>query len=222
MIIERTQPQDCKYVKSLLMRATIFRLESRRLKTPGVNSSIIELMAARYPHIDSEDEDVGYRSSSGSESGSEQEPVPEQGDRTAREDKSAARKLVEELSALTIQGNSSEAPEENQVADSWTVHKNSHPELDKYKALWATEQLELKQKLSVEDSPEVLSWKEETGNFRNLKLVGGVDISFIKGDAVNACAILVILEYPSLKLLHQVAYYPIEFICYSGSIKSDS
>ena len=170
-------------------------------------------MASRYPHLDSEDEDVGHKSSSGSET----DPEQEEGDRTAQEDKSAVSELAQELSALGIQGNSSNAPEENQVAASWAVHRNSHPELDKYKALWAEEQLELKQRLSVEDSPEVLAWIGGTNNFRNLKLVGGVDISFIKGDAVNACAILVILEYPSLKLLHQVVNF---FITTRGKYQS--
>ena len=168
-------------------------------------------MAARYPHLDSDDDEVGYKSPSDSETDPDQEPE----DSTIQEDKTAVSELVQELSALGIQGNSSSAPEENQVATHWAVHKNSHPELDRYKALWAKEQLDLKQKLSVEDSPEVLAWKEGTDNFRNLRLVGGVDISFIKGDAVNACAMLVILEYPSLKLLHQVANYLIPLAAFN-------
>ena len=164
-------------------------------------------MAARYPHIDS-DEDLHYRSFSDHDSDpdSYSEAIKPQ------KDKLDVTNLVDELSSLTIKGNSSNAPEETSVANSWTVHRNSHPELDRYKALWAGEQLELKEKLSVEDSPEVLGWKKGLNPFGNLKLVGGVDISFIKGDEVNACAMLVILEYPSLKLLHQVTYY--NSICY--------
>jgi deoxyinosine 3'endonuclease (endonuclease V) len=33
-----------------------------------------------------------------------------------------------------------------------------------------------------------------------LKYVGGVDISFVKGDNVNACAALVVLSYPELEV----------------------
>ena len=33
-----------------------------------------------------------------------------------------------------------------------------------------------------------------------LRYVGGVDISFIKGDDVNACAAFVVLEFPELKV----------------------
>ena len=35
---------------------------------------------------------------------------------------------------------------------------------------------------------------------RALEYVGGVDISFVKGDNVNACAALVILKLPSLEV----------------------
>ena len=36
--------------------------------------------------------------------------------------------------------------------------------------------------------------------------IAGVDISFVKGDDVNACAALVVLEYPKLKVLHALLY----------------
>ena len=39
-----------------------------------------------------------------------------------------------------------------------------------------------------------------------MQLVGGVDLSFVKGDDVNACAALVVLEYPSMKVLACVPY----------------
>ena len=35
---------------------------------------------------------------------------------------------------------------------------------------------------------------------RALEYVGGVDISFVKGDNVNACAALVVLKLPSLEV----------------------
>ncbi|KAI6649557.1 Endonuclease V isoform X1 [Oopsacas minuta] len=161
-------------------------------------------MAARYPHIDSDDDDLHYQSYSDhdSDNGSDHDSPSKATE--PQKDQPGVNELVQGLTSLAIKGNRSDAPEENSVANTWVVHRNSHPELDRYKALWAEEQLELKQKLSVEDCPGVLAWKKGLNPFGNLKLVGGVDISFIKGDEVNACAMLVILEFPSLKLLHQV------------------
>ena len=44
---------------------------------------------------------------------------------------------------------------------------------------------------------------------KGLRYIGGVDVSFIKGNDVDACACLVVLEYPSLQvgpsLQHQCA-----------------
>ena len=42
---------------------------------------------------------------------------------------------------------------------------------------------------------------------RPLRHIGGVDISFIKGDNVNACATLVVLEYPSLEVNRHYAFF---------------
>lgn len=39
-------------------------------------------------------------------------------------------------------------------------------------------------------------------DFTGLERVGGVDLSFIKGDDVNACAQLVVLSYPDLEARH--------------------
>lgn len=41
------------------------------------------------------------------------------------------------------------------------------------------------------------------GRRRPLKLVGGVDISFVKGSHENACASLVVLEFPSLETVYE-------------------
>ena len=35
---------------------------------------------------------------------------------------------------------------------------------------------------------------------KGLRYIGGVDVSFIKGNDVDACACLVVLEYPSLQV----------------------
>ncbi len=36
---------------------------------------------------------------------------------------------------------------------------------------------------------------------KGLRYIGGVDVSFIKGNDVDACACLVVLEYPSLQVI---------------------
>ena len=62
-------------------------------------------------------------------------------------------------------------------------------ELDK----WLIEQKELKTKLIYDD----------TFNKESLDYVGGVDISFIKGDTINACAAYVVMSYPDLKVVYE-------------------
>lgn len=54
----------------------------------------------------------------------------------------------------------------------------------------------MKQRLVLEDTE---AWQREL-HFKGLKRVGGVDLSFIKGDEHNACAQLVILSYPELQV----------------------
>ena len=49
----------------------------------------------------------------------------------------------------------------------------------------------------VEDDTE--DWQRSPG-FSGLERVGGVDLSFIKGDDESACAQLVVLSYPDLKV----------------------
>ncbi|KAF2583047.1 hypothetical protein F2Q68_00006620 [Brassica cretica] len=84
---------------------------------------------------------------------------------------------------------------------------------------WTEEQDQLKKKLIAHDdfpwklpsSPTELPQGSET-----LKYVGGVDISFSKDDSSVACACLVVLELPSLRVVHnelsllrlQVPYVP--------------
>lgn len=60
------------------------------------------------------------------------------------------------------------------------------------------EQIELKEKLVCKDC---IIWGESTNNpFSNLNLIGGVDISFDKDDPDHACACLVVLSFPELKV----------------------
>lgn len=46
------------------------------------------------------------------------------------------------------------------------------------------------------------AWQRDP-SFSGLQKVGGVDVSFVKGDSVRACASLVVLSYPELKVLYE-------------------
>ncbi|XP_035493289.1 endonuclease V-like isoform X4 [Scophthalmus maximus] len=64
---------------------------------------------------------------------------------------------------------------------------------------WESVQARLRQQLVEEDTED---WQTRPG-FLGLQRVGGVDLSFIKGDDVNACAQLVVLSYPGLEMLYE-------------------
>ena len=50
-------------------------------------------------------------------------------------------------------------------------------------------------------SEDCVNWGDSTEDpFSNLNLIGGVDISFPKGDADHACACLVVLTFPELEV----------------------
>ena len=66
------------------------------------------------------------------------------------------------------------------------------------KEKWKKEQLELKKKLIKED---YFDFSFENNN--TLKYIGGVDISFVPNDTVNACAAFVILSFPDLKVVYE-------------------
>ncbi|XP_068769780.1 endonuclease V isoform X4 [Struthio camelus] len=63
--------------------------------------------------------------------------------------------------------------------------------------LWAREQARLKAGVIEQDTEE---WQKDS-SFAGLERVGGVDLSYIKGDDASACASLVVLSYPALKVL---------------------
>ncbi|CAE6166609.1 unnamed protein product [Arabidopsis arenosa] len=69
---------------------------------------------------------------------------------------------------------------------------------------WTEEQDQLKKKLIAYDD---FSWKlsssmELSQGSEMLKYVGGVDMSFCKEDSSLACACLIVLELPSLRVVH--------------------
>mmetsp|Transcript_7561 Transcript_7561/g.23290 ORF Transcript_7561/g.23290 Transcript_7561/m.23290 type:complete len:267 (+) Transcript_7561:85-885(+) len=67
---------------------------------------------------------------------------------------------------------------------------------------WKTQQSELAAQVSFEDT-QPWSFSAGDGGSVPLKYIGGVDISFIKGNNVDACAALVVLEYPSLEVVYE-------------------
>ncbi|XP_033822821.1 endonuclease V-like [Periophthalmus magnuspinnatus] len=64
---------------------------------------------------------------------------------------------------------------------------------------WKREQDRLRQLVVDQDTEH---W-QKTQDFSGLERVGGVDLSFIRGDEVNACAQLVVLSYPQLEVLYE-------------------
>ncbi|XP_052789261.1 endonuclease V-like isoform X1 [Mya arenaria] len=70
---------------------------------------------------------------------------------------------------------------------------------------WEREQEALKERLVLEDTEDLKVMAtlgpEDTDLIKQF-YIAGVDISFIKGDDVNACAALVILSYPQLEVAY--------------------
>lgn len=66
-------------------------------------------------------------------------------------------------------------------------------------AVWSfsREQAKLKASVVEEDTEE---WQKDS-SFAGLERVGGVDLSYIKGDDTSACASLVVLSYPALEVM---------------------
>ncbi|XP_003913587.2 endonuclease V isoform X2 [Papio anubis] len=64
-------------------------------------------------------------------------------------------------------------------------------------SLWKREQAQLKARVVDRDTE---AWQRDPA-FSGLRRVGGVDVSFVKGDSVRACASLVVLSYPELEVL---------------------
>ncbi|XP_045046150.1 endonuclease V [Desmodus rotundus] len=65
--------------------------------------------------------------------------------------------------------------------------------------LWKREQALLKARVVDRDTE---AWQRDPA-FSGLHRVGGVDVSFVKGDSVRACASLVVLSYPELEVVYE-------------------
>ncbi|NWX91094.1 ENDOV Endonuclease, partial [Nothoprocta ornata] len=61
------------------------------------------------------------------------------------------------------------------------------------------EQARLKAAVIAQDTEQ---WQKEPG-FAGLHRVGGLDLSYVKGDESGACASLVVLSYPQLQVLYE-------------------
>ncbi|XP_047401173.1 endonuclease V isoform X9 [Sciurus carolinensis] len=66
-------------------------------------------------------------------------------------------------------------------------------------SLWKREQARLKALLVDRDTE---AWQRDPA-FAGLHRVGGVDVSFVKGDSVRACASLVVLSFPELEVVYE-------------------
>ncbi|XP_062937041.1 endonuclease V isoform X2 [Cynocephalus volans] len=66
-------------------------------------------------------------------------------------------------------------------------------------SLWKREQARLKARVVDRDTE---AWQRDPA-FSGLHRVGGVDVSFVKGDSVSACASLVVLSYPELQVVYE-------------------
>ncbi|KAK3100491.1 hypothetical protein FSP39_020893 [Pinctada imbricata] len=86
--------------------------------------------------------------------------------------------------------------------DSDPVQREDVPQDVKDK--WEKEQDELKKKLILEDAPVIQEMKESMEHNKDMKFyIGGVDISFVKGDLVNACSAFVVCSFPDLEKVYE-------------------
>ncbi|XP_074081068.1 endonuclease V isoform X2 [Macrotis lagotis] len=79
------------------------------------------------------------------------------------------------------------------------AHQALGPPLRETLSRWEREQIQLKTSVIDWDTE---AWQRDS-DFAGLHRVAGVDISFIKGDDVRACASLVVLSYPELEVLYE-------------------
>ncbi len=66
-------------------------------------------------------------------------------------------------------------------------------DIDKIKKQWSLEQYNLKKSLSLQNSFQL----------DKIKYVAGVDLSFYKGNNIDACAGIIVMSYPSFEIVYQ-------------------
>ncbi|KAM9209015.1 endonuclease V isoform 1-T1 [Dugong dugon] len=79
------------------------------------------------------------------------------------------------------------------------AHQRAERPPEETLSLWKREQARLKARVIDWDTE---AWQRDPA-FSGLQRVGGVDVSFVKGDSVNACASLVVLSYPELEVVYE-------------------
>ncbi|XP_038228253.1 endonuclease V isoform X3 [Dermochelys coriacea] len=77
------------------------------------------------------------------------------------------------------------------------AHSETEPPAEEPLRRWDREQAQLKANVIEEDTEE---WQKDS-TFAGLERVGGVDLSYVKGNDTIACASLVVLSYPDLEVL---------------------
>ncbi|XP_060064375.1 endonuclease V-like [Ylistrum balloti] len=95
--------------------------------------------------------------------------------------------------------------EESQRCENTELKSETIP--DEVRAKWESEQQRLKTNVIDSDADVVKEIRQSSGqpgkgDMRQFYL-GGVDISFVKGDNVNACAALVVVSFPSLEVVYE-------------------
>ena len=118
------------------------------------------------------------------------------------------------------------SPEEKKKRDLWKKYAEmSCLEAKEVCTIIYREQQELKQRLIEHDSKEVSNWNKDGNPYAGLHHVAGVDISFDKDHPNHrACAMLAILAFPTLEVVHvsaavvemQEPYIP-GFLAFRGS-----
>ncbi|XP_067403331.1 endonuclease V isoform X2 [Emydura macquarii macquarii] len=79
------------------------------------------------------------------------------------------------------------------------AHSDTEPPEEGTLRRWEREQAQLKVNVIEEDTEE---WQKDS-TFAGLERVGGVDLSYVKGNDTIACASLVVLNYPDLEVLYE-------------------
>lgn len=91
--------------------------------------------------------------------------------------------------------------EDNKDGETADNNQTLDPALQEIKRKWELEQKELKKKITLEDNSNVEKMLSNPDS--DTFYIGGMDISFIKGDDVNACAALVVCSFPDLEVVYE-------------------
>ncbi|GFO01273.1 endonuclease v, partial [Plakobranchus ocellatus] len=109
------------------------------------------------------------------------------------------------ISSSSKESKSVSKPIGNDKDESSTKKRKDYHLVEEVRVQWEREQKEYRQQLLCEDTADIaalVSGQRRKSNGRRY-FVGGVDISFIKGNNEDACACLSVLRMPDLKLVYQ-------------------